>query len=75
MFDAWRHPPPPGYTVGACAGLYTLSKLLRTVLPRGFHRVVATHNTTGASDRVAFTGINKFTVRLLPAVYADCHDR
>ena len=42
-------------------GLYTISRLLRTLLPRGYHRVAATNRATGAVAVTAFVGIRKFT--------------
>lgn len=42
-------------------GLYTVSPLLRRMLPRGFHRVEATNARTGAKFRTAFVGLRKFT--------------
>jgi len=42
-------------------GLYTVSPLLREVMPRGFHYIVATHKETSRTSTFVFRGIPKFT--------------
>eukprot|EP00750_Incisomonas_marina_P028136 INCI648.4.p1 GENE.INCI648.4~~INCI648.4.p1 ORF type:complete len:583 (+),score=95.29 INCI648.4:189-1937(+) len=42
-------------------GLYTLSALLREVLPRGLHLLTATHEKTGNVTTFGFRGIPKFS--------------
>ena len=42
-------------------GLYTVSSLLRVLMPRGLHQIVSVHGPSGATKAWLFRGIPKFT--------------